>query len=501
MFNTKSFLNIFKKIAILSFYVFSLLLIISCKSCTTSPEQGDLSGTVLLELEEDNSGITIGVYHLAELDPKIVEINNEYDHPLIGVIINQHTEFDHRFGNLIKSTTTNASGHFNINDIPTGKYNVVAIKDSFGFKYMYEINVSKGDNELSENIALYEEHHLNQEDITEDWIFQTDHHYIIGSEEENSINFAPDTNLEIQPGAVVRINPEVDLTIHGTLTAQGEENNMFWVTSNDGFSQDPIPNTLNRDEVELYHRMELTENCNIKNDLIEWGKWDWANTGLYNETDGFSISYCIFRNSVCGFHSNTSTSTTVNNLLCENIYNESSAGIYFEQVEDGKIEKNIVSDCENGIKIKNESNSLIKNNYITNRNTGIDISYSSSAEIHNNEIYECENGIYICEFSEAIIYNNFLESTNSIVMNDLDYEFCINYNNLNFLNFSFQMLTDCNRDIDAVNNYFFTIYETEIQESIFDKNDVEPSQQQYYGEVIFEPFLTEEYPYAGIQQN
>ena len=183
MFNTKSFLNIFKKIAILSFYVFSLLLIISCKSCTTSPEQGDLSGTVLLELEEDNSGITIGVYHLAELDPKIVEINNEYDHPLIGVIINQHTEFDHRFGNLIKSTTTNASGHFNINDIPTGKYNVVAIKDSFGFKYMYEINVSKGDNELSENIALYEEHHLNQEDITEDWIFQTDHHYIISGKE------------------------------------------------------------------------------------------------------------------------------------------------------------------------------------------------------------------------------------------------------------------------------------------------------------------------------
>ena len=66
-------------------FSFFLLIIITLFSCTsTSPQTGSLSGTIHLDGQTDHSGIIIGVYELAELNPDIVAINQEYD--FIGVI-------------------------------------------------------------------------------------------------------------------------------------------------------------------------------------------------------------------------------------------------------------------------------------------------------------------------------------------------------------------------------------------------------------------------------
>ena len=87
-----------KKFYILHF-TFYILLIITLISCTTSPQSGSLSGTILLDGQEDHSSITVALYELSELDPDIIEVNEKYPH--IGIIVNQMTEFDHRFGNLV----------------------------------------------------------------------------------------------------------------------------------------------------------------------------------------------------------------------------------------------------------------------------------------------------------------------------------------------------------------------------------------------------------------
>ena len=73
-----------KEILLLSFS-FSLLslLILSCTS--TSPQTGTLSGTVHLEGQTDHSGIIIGIYALAELDPGIVEANQKWPHIGTGI--------------------------------------------------------------------------------------------------------------------------------------------------------------------------------------------------------------------------------------------------------------------------------------------------------------------------------------------------------------------------------------------------------------------------------
>ena len=83
-------------------------LLLSCSSPTETPK-GSLSGTVNLEGLSDHSNITVAIYDLAVLDPEIVSINQQYPH--IGVIINQHTEFDHRLQEPVKYTETDAEGY------------------------------------------------------------------------------------------------------------------------------------------------------------------------------------------------------------------------------------------------------------------------------------------------------------------------------------------------------------------------------------------------------
>ena len=228
-------MKFYKNALFFSFFLFPLILLISCTS-PTGTKIGTLTGVVQLEGQADHSGIVIGIYEPADLDPDIVEANTNWPH--IGVIINQHTEFDHRFSTLLKTGETDASGYFKITDIPTGSYNVVAIKNGFGFRYIYEISISEGNNGLSaknkdkrskiksenstdvlnlsslvfdlnnrtSDFTLYPETIINS-DITAPTTWQTDHHYIV----EQDITVGDE--LTIEPGAVVRLNQGKELQV------------------------------------------------------------------------------------------------------------------------------------------------------------------------------------------------------------------------------------------------------------------------------------------------
>ncbi len=517
-----------------------LLNLFGCSSTTETPT-GELSGIVHLENQEDNSGIIIALYELATLDTTITRINNQYPH--IGIKITQHTEFDHRFQSPVKYTETDTEGNFLIEKIPVGEYNVVALKDSFGFKYLLEVEINKGDNLLADQIkkekvrskkvnirenrsfnlypltfnpsnrtsdlVLYAEHHLSG-DITDDWVFETDHHYIIGEEGANSTNFTPGTNLEIQPGAIIRIEPANDLKIYGNLFAQGEENNMFWITTNDGFALTDFSSNFQfsifnfqfdrSEEFLQYNSLELSSISSVSDGLIEWGKFDLANTGLLNQVNNLHMQNGIFRDSQCGFYSTGVDSTFCSNLLSEAITNDSNAGIYFNQVSNGVIEKNMINECENGIKIKTYSNPVIKNNCIINFNIGVVFMYNSLSEIFFNEFLGGFCCMSILSNSHPTIFSNNLNADIGIY----NYYTYINIHNnninceiyaiqLEFANYGIGV------DIDAVNNYYYTINEQEIQDLIHDKNDFDEFQQEHIGEVFYNPFLIQEVSNSGIQ--
>jgi hypothetical protein len=209
-FRQSHFTSPFSLLTAIIFIPFYILLL---NSCTTEPQTGSLTGTVNLEGETDHSGITLGIYELVTLDTTITRINNEYPH--IGIKISQHTEFDHRFANLTKYTQTDANGNFKIKNIPTGRYNLVAMKEGFGFRYVYNVTINEGENHLqvksetgkvksnklshftspispsSADITLFPVTYISSDiDTTTTWY--SNHHYII----ENDITVFGDLSME-----------------------------------------------------------------------------------------------------------------------------------------------------------------------------------------------------------------------------------------------------------------------------------------------------------------
>jgi hypothetical protein len=203
---------------------------------------------------------------------------------------------------------------------------------------------------------------------------------------------------------------------------------------------------------------------------------------------------------LCGFHTEGVDSAFCKNLLCEDITNEEMGGIYFENT-DGIIEKNICVNCEKGVKVKGDCIVEIKNNYIKKTSYGFYIAYNNELEIQHNDLISNSIGIYIehggnvninyCQFTQ----NNLCIETYRLYNGNVG----IHYNNLGYVNSSIFVGWRTYQDIDAKNNYFYTTQTDKIEESIYDKNDVEPPDQQYYGEVLYEPFRMQEYAYAGIQ--
>jgi hypothetical protein len=561
--------NLYSAFSFAICYLLSAFMLLATSSCSTptANPKGSLTGVVFLDGQDDHSGITVALYNLAELDPDIVYANETWPH--IGVIINQHTEFDHRFQSPIAVTQTEADGSFELTKIPIGTYNLVAIKDGWGFKYLYEVVIIKGENNLSEltprsplsnkegkivrhseelsqrnltkneqpatrssvilsdpenrdciegqaqNSQLKTQNSTRNSDITlyaEEVIsgyfpdqsnhFLTDHHYII----EDDTQLLPTQYLEIQPGAVIRIKPGVDLTIHGMLKAQGQENNMFWVTSNEGFIQQQVISIQQLDEVELYNSMDLSNLANVTDDIIEWGKWSWGNQCLIIRADNVFVLYDIFTNCNNGIYNDNTMYNILENITAVNCLGQSDAGIYIKSSSNnvfyGEINKNIIVNCYQGINIESYCLPTIQHNFIYNTHVSIHVSSYSSPIIRYNELDNANQGIYLDYQSAATICYNIINSKVCIeTYKTVNNEIIANNNNFYSDSYAFKIGRRCYYDINGLNNFFNTVEQNEIENLIFDKNDVNIEEQQYYCYVNFLPFLLNESIYAGIQED
>jgi len=467
--------------------IFVLLLHVSvfigCPPPTENPV-GSISGTIFLENETDHSEITVAVYDFAELDATIKNINEEYPH--IGVIINQQTQFDHRFQSPIKYTETNGNGNFKINDLSMGTYNIVALKDSFGFRYIYDVQVLEGSISI-DTLSLYPETHLSGT-IFVDIIFERDHHYII-DDDTDIFN----TNVEIQPNTIIRISPDNSLKlISCEVKAQGLEDSLFWITSNDGFSEFPVRNI--NSYINPYYNFELSQNSIVEDNKIEWGKFDFADIGFQATIDSIIISSLIFRNSNIGFYSLNVSSTFCENILCNDVIEESNNAINFYNVDDGYIKKSIFINCYIGAKIYQRFEGLIENNYFMNNIIGLDLLHFIGL-IKNNNLFNINKdvnfaGNYAHDYGIMDIFFNVFNAQKGVCQYDLhqyNYYPTININNNNFFDNDFFIIylsTAYADDIDATNNYFNGIpNEDEIYEKIYDLAE------NYSPEVIISPFI------------
>lgn len=464
-------------------------------SCSEDNNKGNISGRVILEGQRDYSDIYVAAYTLAELNSDIKGINEEY--PGIGVQINQKTQFDHRLQSPIKYTQTDANGNYKLKDLPTDTYNIVAYKDSFGFKYVYSYHVSGGDNSL-QDITLYPETYINSS-IDDDITFMTDHHYII----QDNIYQINGYNLTIEPGAVIRIKAGESLKIMGDLRMQGNSEEWIRITTNYGYNN--FPSSLSEDSLDYYNKFSLEQTCNVEDNQINWILANFGFTTLQSSVNNLSINKCVTRFSNNGIFCNNNSSSFVSNCLSYNIKSD-EGGIYFHGVEDGEIKENILYECTHGIKTQERFDGELYNNYIMNNDYGVRV-LGFAGNLRNNEMVGNYIDIFFAGNSDnnetgiLNIYKNNLHSNKAVLQFPVSGfsegpVITMNYNNLygNDIFFRYRSSQMIGYDdIDLKHNYFNGIdNETGIREKIYDMAG------DYYVDVDISNFQLNDINSAGI---
>lgn len=402
-FHSSSFITLASSFILhFSFFIIISFFFVGCTK-TTKPKTSSLSGQIILVNDSDDpsldpvdySGVTVALYHLAVLDTTIVRINREY--PSIGVQISQETEFDHRKAALVKQTTTNAEGKFTISDIPEGSYNLLAMKSGWGYRYVFNIQVTPGDNNLKSDdtspITLFPIVLLDTI-IYEDFVFSENHTYMITS---NTIIFG---NSIIQGNSAILIDPDFKLYFAGEISCPTGDK--YWkVTSSDGIYTSLAVQISPFDLCSFeYHNTPVT----ISNMILD-NSINGINTGSHN----FNLSNSIIRD-VSTSALNVNSESNISGIL---MYNTVTKGI---------MAYNSIS-LENSVFVNNRESCMlyqtqgtIQHCYFAGSYIGIR-PFMEPCLIKNNCFDRNSVAIAPCASSPIIQYNNFYNNLRDIELN------------------------------------------------------------------------------------
>jgi parallel beta-helix repeat protein len=172
----------------------------------------------------------------------------------------------------------------------------------------------------------------------------------------------------INPGEIIKFDPDVNLTVFGTLIADGEETNRITFTSN---SSVPAPGN--------WGCIKFEDSSNDVDCIINWSNIQYSTNGIHCEHASPTITNnTITLNEWFGIVCNASSPLIYNNTISSNFYYGISCGYPSKPI----IRNNIISNhLISGI-FNIESDALIDNNTITGGINGI-ISISGAPTIKN----------------------------------------------------------------------------------------------------------------------
>ena len=93
----------------------------------------------------------------------------------VGVPISQQTEFDHRLAVPAYQAKSARDGSYRIDNIKGGSYNLVALKDGFGWRYLFDIEIAREKATASE-ISLYAEKEISG-NLNGYQVWEENHHW------------------------------------------------------------------------------------------------------------------------------------------------------------------------------------------------------------------------------------------------------------------------------------------------------------------------------------
>lgn len=492
--------------------LFLTAIIFSCDR-TTSPRMGKIIGSITLINDSgnpandplDNSGVTVVLYALAELDTAIVRANQTY--PEIGLTINQETEFDHRSSSPLYSGVTDSEGLFSISSISPGLYNIVISKDGWGWRCLYDCLVNEGENNFgvyfpnsntNQPFELYPERIItNLDSIT---LMKEDHTYKVMSD----ATLAHD--VVIQGGTLLLIQENCNLTIIGDLTT--------FNTGSDKFSRISVAG----DDIGYsyyFGRIMVQGDANISR--IVYGNTLTGIQFLYGDVTASFLrgekgpSSMIFRqcNSV---HVSRVTVSDIGELLTSMTYNNiytTDGGLDLTECE-SIIEKSVFVRCRSGVKVRENNNAVVSDCYFAYNTIGSEAYYNDSTIEHNYFSGNYFFGVRVYDrCSPTIINNEFFGIRGINIGLDISpsHQNCtpaIHQNNFSCQDYSMRIIAYNTWNVTATNNYFYTTSSDMIAQMIIDQNDYNPADTSNMvipgtAFILYEPFLMNKVHDAGIR--
>lgn len=475
--------NIFSHASLLvcfSFFLFPFsFLLVSCSSTTETDEGVTFSGTVTLEGETDYSGVKISLYKPVELDTALVRINQEY--PNIGVQISQETEFDHREVESKYSTNSKSDGFWKIENVSPDTYHLVAEKDGFGWKYIYEANTSD-----TQAFTLIKSNNLNGV-IDTGVIVETGQFLVI----EGDVVFTQNSSLEFKGDNTILFAENKKLTIMGGLITNAS--GYLKMTSIDLENKGKGVVIDKEGEVNLQYLymshlnnpIVFENNPNLTIEL-ERSLIKKCSNGIYVKNKLVSIKNCLF-----SLINEYAVEILMDFSITKNIIKRSGGILLLDN--SGVLKNNLFESNEIAL-IPYKGNIIIKNNDFDKNKISIAVN-SSNCEITFNNFHK--NGLDIelnrnyvqmpiFDYSNPNIqYNNFFKSDTAVSI--------LGKNSL----YSGGIYTGIgiNKDLVTPNCYWEFESEFFIDQRIYDAKD--NAGLQYY--ILFNPIVSIPVSNAGIQ--
>lgn len=464
----------------------SLLLVVSACDSSTSLKYGSVSGTVVLindlDLPEfDNASlesVTVGLYKKCDYS-SIVGSHVQYN-DLVGSQFSQEYIFDHRDWSPLQTTSCNNQGEYKFSNVEEDEYNLVFVKESWGFRYVLNCRVSSGNN-LVESVQMYPLRIVNnQESIPT--VLGRDRVYQITN--DVNINFDP----VFESGTTVLLDQYVSMNVIGTPILSGE-GLVRRIWSSDGIDELAVNNDRNKFNYIKFYSDVVLENFNISD----------AYTGSIVCEAGSIISESIIKDSTIGIEV-FSVPVSISNCTFTGIGNLAISVLQASdnnpQIETVDISENIFHQCLESIRT-NGHNMFINRNLFLSNSVAI-VSKSGFHKIKNN-VFSENNKSIDCYGSDAIIsQNQFEEALSYHIGFYLEYHMSYFTPDIHLNNFSNTVSTYIHvypysiiNDVSATENYWGS---DSVEELIIDKSD----DQTLGGYVLYLPKLEFPNPDAGI---
>lgn len=365
------------RIRILLAIMLSLALAIALTSCSddsSDDKKPSVSGTILLLDQTDHSGVTVALYS-ADVNTEVAQAQEIYSN--LGPQADW-TVFDHRLHTPLKTVETNASGEFKFSNLNGQSYIVVVFKAGYGYRYFYD--VVPGADAWPSNVTLSPEIDITVGEMTDGYTFEANRNYIIHGLQMTSGAFV------IEPGAWLRIEPDMLVAVLGSVDFRGTAQECFHVTSNDRLTT--FESGLSADQIEAYYAFRINDTATYAANTLEHGCFNFGYFGLQNLLDNLIISHCAVSHCSYGLIS-SALNQVCSNLLVYANNGVGATGLTFNNVVGGSIYDNLI---------------------LSNR-MGASVSPGFAGEFLNNLVQSNINGLEWNQCMGTIENNEFLSNT------------------------------------------------------------------------------------------